>query len=65
MKNKNDELAYFRDLHKGVQTQYEAVVKVPRYDNGTKYTNKAFGKYLLYQGIQHHTTSHTHQSRMK
>jgi hypothetical protein len=35
MKNKSDVLACFRNFHKGVQTQYEAVVKILRSDNGT------------------------------
>jgi IS30 family transposase len=56
MKNKNDVFAYFKDFHKGVQTQYEAVVKVLRSDNGTEYTNIAFREYLSSQGIHHQTT---------
>ncbi|XP_020240779.1 uncharacterized protein LOC109819453 [Asparagus officinalis] len=39
-----------------VQTQYGAVVKVLRSDNGTEYTNKVFGEYLSSHGIQHQTT---------
>jgi transposase InsO family protein len=46
MKSKNDVLACFRDFHKGVQTQYGAVIKILRSDNETEYTNKAFGEYL-------------------
>jgi transposase InsO family protein len=56
MKNKNDVFAYFKDFHKGVLTQYGAVVKVLRSDNGTKYTNIAFREYLSSQRIQHQTT---------
>jgi hypothetical protein len=56
MKNKSDVFACFKDFHKGIQTQYGAVVKVLRSDNGTEYTNKAFGEYLSSQGIQHQTT---------
>jgi hypothetical protein len=43
MKNKSDVLASFKDFHKMGQTQYGAVVKILRYDNGTKYSNRAFG----------------------
>jgi transposase InsO family protein len=46
MKNKNDVFACFKDFHKGIQAQYGAVVKVLRSDNGTEYTNRAFGEYL-------------------
>jgi hypothetical protein len=56
MKNKNDMFACFKDFHKGVQTQYEPVVKVLRSDNGTEYTNIAFREYLSFQRIQHQTT---------
>jgi Integrase core domain/GAG-pre-integrase domain len=56
MKNKSDVFACFKDFHKGIQTQYGAVVKVLRSDNGTEYTNRAFGEYLSSQGIQHQTT---------
>jgi Integrase core domain/GAG-pre-integrase domain len=56
MKNKSDVFACFKDFHKGIQTQYSAVVKVLRSDNGTEYTNKVFGEYLSSQGIQHQTT---------
>ena len=35
MKNKSDVLACFKDFHKMVQTQYGAVVKALRSDNGT------------------------------
>jgi transposase InsO family protein len=55
MKNKSDVFAYFKDFHKGIQTQYGAVVKVLRSDNGTEYTNKVFGEYLSSQRIQHQT----------
>ena len=34
MKNKSDVLACFKDFHKAIQTQYGAVVKVLRSDNG-------------------------------
>jgi hypothetical protein len=33
MKNKSDVFACFKDFHKGVQTKYETIVKVLRYDN--------------------------------
>ena len=56
MKNKSDVLTCFKDFHKAVQTQYGAVVKVLISDNGTEYTNRAFGEYLSAQGIQHQTT---------
>jgi GAG-pre-integrase domain/Integrase core domain len=46
MKNKSDVFTCFKDFHKGIQTQYSAVVKVLRSDNGTEYTNRAFGEYL-------------------
>jgi GAG-pre-integrase domain len=46
MKNKSDVFACFKDFHKGIQTQYGAVVKVLRSDNGTKYINRAFGEYM-------------------
>jgi putative heme degradation protein len=56
MKNKNDVLTCFRGFHKGVQTQYGAVIKVLRSDNGIEYINKAFEVYLPSQEIQHQTT---------
>ena len=56
MRNKSDALACFKDFHKAAQTQYGAVVKVLRSDNGTKYTNKAFEEYLSAHGIHHQTT---------
>ncbi|KAJ4737614.1 Transposon Ty1-H Gag-Pol polyprotein [Rhynchospora pubera] len=56
MKNKNEVLACFKDFHRSVQTQYGAVVKILRSDNGTEYTNRAFAEYLSAQGIQHQTT---------
>jgi Integrase core domain len=56
IKNKSDVSACFKDFHKGIQTQYGAVVKVLRSDNGTEYTNRAFRKYLSSQKIQHQTT---------
>jgi hypothetical protein len=46
MKNKSDVFACFKVFHKGIQAQYGAVVKVLRSDNGTEYTNRAFGEYL-------------------
>jgi Integrase core domain/GAG-pre-integrase domain len=56
MKNKSDVFACFKDFHKGIQTQYGAVVNVLRSDNGTEYTNREFGEYLSSQGIQYQTT---------
>ena len=56
MKSKSDVLACFKDIHKGVQTQYGEIVKILRSDNGTEYTNRAFAEYLSSQGIQHQTT---------
>jgi transposase InsO family protein len=46
MKNKSEVFACFKDFHRSIQTQYEAVVKVLRSDNGTEYTNRIFGEYL-------------------
>jgi transposase InsO family protein len=56
MKNKSDVLTCFKDFNKAIQTQYGAMVKVLRSDNGTEYTNKAFEEYLSAHGIQHQTT---------
>jgi Integrase core domain/GAG-pre-integrase domain len=56
MKNKSDVLACFKNFHKMVQTQYGTIVKVLRFDNETEYSNRAFGEYLSFQGIQHQTT---------
>ncbi|KAJ6802344.1 uncharacterized protein M6B38_194815 [Iris pallida] len=56
MKNKSEVPSCFRDFHKHVQTQYKAVVKVLRSDNGTEYTNKTLAEYLSAQGIRHQTT---------
>jgi len=56
MKNKNDVLACFKDFHKAAQTQFGAVVKALRSDNGTEYTNNAFEEYLSVHGIHHQTT---------
>ena len=46
----------FKDFHRAVQTQYGAIVKVLRFNNGTMYTNIAFKEYLSDQGIQRQTT---------
>jgi hypothetical protein len=35
MKNKNDVLVCFRNSHKGVQTQYETIIKILKFDSGT------------------------------
>ena len=43
MKNKNEVFACFKDFHRAVQTQYGAVVKVLRSDNGTKYATLCLG----------------------
>ena len=56
MKNKNEVFACFKDFHRVVQTQYGAVIKLLRYDNGTKYANITFRAYLSDKGIQHQTT---------
>jgi transposase InsO family protein len=56
MKNKSDVLACFKDFHKMVQTQYDAIVKVLRSDNGTEYSNRTFREYLSSKGIQYQTT---------
>jgi transposase InsO family protein len=56
MKNKSDILVCFKHFHKVAQTQYGAVVKALRSDNGTEYTNKAFEEYLSAHGIHHQTT---------
>ena len=56
MRKKNEVFACFKDFHRAVQTQYGAVVKVLRSDNGTEYANMTFRAYLSDQGIQHQTT---------
>ena len=56
MKNKSDVFGCFQNFHRTVQTQYGAVVKILRSDNGTEYTNRAFEEYLSAQGIYHQTT---------
>jgi transposase InsO family protein len=56
MKNRSDVLACFKHFHKAAQTQYGAVVKALRSDNGTEYTNKAFKEYLSAHGMHHQTT---------
>jgi transposase InsO family protein len=56
MKNKSDVLVCFKHFHKTAQTQYGAVVKALRSDNGIEYTNKAFEEYLSTHGIHHQTT---------
>ena len=42
MMKKNEVLSCFKDFHRVVQTQYGAVVKVLRSDNGTEYANMTF-----------------------
>jgi hypothetical protein len=37
MKNKSEVFDRFKDFHRSIQTQYGAVVKVLRSDNGTVY----------------------------
>jgi transposase InsO family protein len=56
MKNKNDVLACFKHFHKAIQTQYDAMVKALRSDDGTEYTNNALEEYLSTHGIHHQTT---------
>jgi hypothetical protein len=56
MKNKSVVFDYFKDFHRSIQTQYGAVVKVLRSDNGTEHTNRIFREYLSAQGIHHQTT---------
>jgi hypothetical protein len=56
IKNKSEVLGCFKDFHRAIQTQYGAVVKVLKSDNGIEYTNRMFGKYLSAQRIHHHTT---------
>ena len=56
MKNKNEVFSCFKDFHSAVQTQYGAVVKVFKSDNGTEYGNITFRAYLPDQGIPHQTT---------
>ena len=53
MRKKNEVFACFKDFYRAVQTEYSAVVKVLRSDNGTEYANITFRAYLLDQGIQH------------
>jgi galactose mutarotase-like enzyme len=55
MKNKSEELVYFKHFHKPTHTQYGAVVKALRSDNETEYINKAFEEYLSGHGIHHQT----------
>jgi GAG-pre-integrase domain len=43
MKNKSDVFACFKNFHKGIQTQYGAVVKVLRSDNGTVHQQGIWG----------------------
>jgi hypothetical protein len=50
MKNKSEMFNYFKDFYRSIQTQYVAVVKVLRSDNGTKFTNAIFEEYLSVQG---------------
>lgn len=56
MKSKGEVFTCFSDFHKSVQTQYGAVIKVLRSDNGTEYTNQALRGYLSAHGIHHQTT---------
>jgi hypothetical protein len=63
MKNKSDILACFRDFDKGVQTQYRAIVKVLRFDNGSTST-KHLGNIYHLREFNIKSLAHTHQSRM-
>ena len=53
IRKKNEVFSCFKAFHRAFQSQYGAVVKVLRYDNGTEYANITFRAYLLDQGIQH------------
>jgi Integrase core domain len=65
MKNKSDVLTCFKHFHKATQTQYDAMVKALRSDNGTEYTNKTFEEHLLAYGIHHQTMCpYVHQRKM-
>jgi hypothetical protein len=54
--NKSEVFDCIKDFHMSIHTQYGAVVKVLRSDNGTEYTNRIFRDYLSAQGIYHRTT---------
>jgi hypothetical protein len=41
MRSKSKVPDYFQNFHKMVKTQYGKRVKILRFDNGTKYTNKS------------------------
>ena len=56
MKNKNKVFAFFKDFHRAAQTQYGEVLKVLRFDNGTKYANITFRAYFSDHIIHHQTT---------
>jgi hypothetical protein len=56
LRNKNDVFECFVDFHNMIRTQYNAVMKIFRTDNGTKYVNKEFDEYLSSFGIIHQTT---------
>src|SRR5436853_2288922 len=56
MKQKSEVIYCFQNFDSYVRTQFDKRIKLLRSDNGTEYTNKAFGAYLSSQGIQHQTT---------
>lgn len=56
MKHKNEVIKCFQDLHKMVNTQFNAKVRILRFDNGTEYGKSEFESYLSEQGMLHQTT---------
>ena len=56
LKEKTDTEQIFKSFHNMIKTQFNAVVKVLRTDNGTEYFNDALGTYLSENGIVHHSS---------
>jgi hypothetical protein len=56
LKRKSDVFSVFRDLCALIKNQHGTTIKVLRSDNGTKYVNQEFGKFLSRNGIEHQTT---------
>jgi Integrase core domain/GAG-pre-integrase domain len=56
LKAKNEVFSYFQEFYNFVETQYNAKIKIFKYDNGTEYVNKKKLEFFKQKGVVHQTT---------
>lgn len=56
MKDKSEVFFVFQNFHKMVCTQFGAVVKIQRSDNGREYMDSGLATYVTTHGIIHQTS---------